>query len=42
MPLLFLFYQKVNRLLNFFINKQKIFLITYIIQRVIIILTKQY
>lgn len=42
MPLLFLFYQKVNRLLNFFINKQKIFLITYIIQQVIIILTKQH
>jgi hypothetical protein len=42
MPLLFLFYQKVNRLLNFFINKQKIFLITYIIQQVIVILTKQY
>lgn len=42
MPLLFLFYQKVNRLLNFFINKQKIFLITYITQRVIIILTKQH
>lgn len=42
MPLLFLFYQKVNRLLNFFINKQKIFLITYIIQQVIVISTKQY
>lgn len=42
MPLLFLFYQKVNKLLNFFINKQKIFLITYITQWVIIILTKQH